>query len=429
MTGRQSIPSPLRELSHHPLVDRIVVLGAAVILWFVTITHLDVIAAGLRSFLIAILLLPHPSVLAAAVSVQLLAIWLASIVWVPFTAMVTLEALKPGFTRQIREPLSTRMRHSETNLPHTHRWRLGCWMLVVIAFVAVEAPILRPTDSLAQGELQATRLKAPLSLEEMQRPAEYPGRAGAGVLERTLTTDLVTLGLRSIPGDDVTRPRQPFCFLLGSDSVGRDVLSRLIDGTRVSLTIGCLATLAALLLGGSIGFLAGYLGRLTDRILMWLVDVFLSIPSLFLVIMFAFFLGTSLLQLIAVLALSGWMGVARVVRGEVLHLRQREFVLAARLFGQSRVAIFRRHLLPNILPAVLSAAILLVSDTILGEAALSFLGYGVQPPTPSWGNTLGEAVTHLDHAWWLALFPGLALFALLFALHLVAEELQHALKD
>jgi peptide/nickel transport system permease protein len=215
---------------------------------------------------------------------------------------------------------------------------------------------------------------------------------------------------------------------MGTDGVGRDVFSRLLYATRVSLSIGVSATFFGLLIGCLVGFCSGYFGGMIDRILVWIVDVFLSIPSLFLVIVLIFVTGNSYFNLIVVLSLSGWMGIARLVRGEVLHLKDREFILAARLLGQSSAAIIRKHLLPNVLPMILSAAVLLFSDTVLGAAGLSFLGLGIQPPIPSWGNMIGESLTYIDRAWWIAVFPGLALSTLMVALYVVSEQIQEALK-
>ncbi len=401
----------------------------SVILWALTIDRADILVAGIRSFGVSMaLFMTAPAKAWAMMSTALTEAWIACAFWPVILAVFTAVAVLP---EEVRGNLRTRIAPVErlvTSLPRNPRWTAGVWLLAFFVFVAIEAPILVTTDPLTQGDLGTTRLVPPLSattVADRQIPEAGPGSSG---LETMLARDLVTLRIRSAPPERSGNADHPMVFLLGTDSVGRDVLSRVIVGTRVSLMIGILATVGALLLGSLIGFVAGLAGRWPDSILMWIVDVFLSIPSLFLVITFAFFLGNSVAQLILVLVLSGWMGVARIVRGEVLHLRRREFVLAARLFGQRSGTIIRRHLLPNVLPTILTAAILQVSDTILAEAALGFLGYGVQPPVPSWGNMLGEAVAHLETAWWLAVFPGLCLVTLLISLHLLADELQQEWK-
>ncbi len=427
MPAAATISTPSHSASAR-FVSRSAVVIGTVVLWALTIDRLDILLAGMRSFGVTLaLLVSHPSVAWTMMSAGLTEAWIACAVWPLGLAGFSAAAIVPDQALRLWRPLVW-FDGQRLSLPHTTRWNVGAWMLAFFVFVAIEAPILVTTDPLAQGELGTTRLVPPFSATTVAGHLAPEQRAGASSLETLLADDLVTLRIRSAPPDRTGETDHPLFFILGTDSVGRDVLSRVIVGTRVSLMIGILATLGALLLGGTIGFLAGSTGRWSDSVLMWIVDVFLSIPSLFLVITFAFFLGNSVAQLILVLVLSGWMGVARIVRGEVLHVRHREFVLAAQLFGQSTRTIIRRHLLPNILPTVLTAAILQVSDTILAEAALGFLGYGVQPPTPSWGNMLGEAVAHLETAWWMAVFPGLCLMSLLIALHLIADELQRGWK-
>jgi peptide/nickel transport system permease protein len=211
-------------------------------------------------------------------------------------------------------------------------------------------------------------------------------------------------------------------FLLGSDAVGRDVLSRAIIGTRTSLAIGIVAAFGALLLGTIAGLGASLGTTVVNRAVTWTTDVFLSIPSIFLVVALAFFVGGSLWGLIAVLVLSGWMRTARIVRGEMLHLREQEFIQAARLLGVSRIRLVQRHFLPNLVPVLATSTVLLISEMLLAEAALGFLGFGVQPPLPSWGNMLGEAITHLERSWWIAAAPGTCLTIFVLALHHTAER-------
>jgi peptide/nickel transport system permease protein len=195
-------------------------------------------------------------------------------------------------------------------------------------------------------------------------------------------------------------------FLFGTDDNARDVFSRVVAGTRVSLGIGISAALGALLLGGAVGFSAGLSRGVLDGVLMRLTDLFLAIPSLFLVIGILAFVGQSITTVVVVLSLSGWMGIARVVRAEVVSLREREFILAARLLRVSTWKIITRHLLPNLRPVIVTATVLQFANAVLGEASLGFLGLGIQPPTATWGNIMGEATGYLASAWWIGVSPG-----------------------
>jgi peptide/nickel transport system permease protein len=216
--------------------------------------------------------------------------------------------------------------------------------------------------------------------------------------------------------------RNDFHFLFGSDDAGRDVLSRAIAGARVSLGIGLAAALASLLIGAFIGLAAGLGGRWMDVLLMRLTDLALAIPGIFVAIGLVAFFGQSILTLVLVLAGLGWMGTARIVRGQVLVLREREFVLAAGLLGVPAWRIAVRHLVPNLLPVLVSATVLQFANAVLAEAALGFLGLGVQPPTASWGNMMGEALGSLQRGWWIGLFPGAMLASVLVAAHSMAED-------
>jgi peptide/nickel transport system permease protein len=206
-------------------------------------------------------------------------------------------------------------------------------------------------------------------------------------------------------------------FLFGTDDNARDVFCRVVAGTRVSLGIGISAALGALLIGGAVGFAAGMSRGILDAVLMRLTDLFLAIPSLLLVIGILAFVGQSVTTIVVVLSLSGWMGIARVVRGEVLSLREREFILAAKLLRVSTWKIITRHLLPNLRPVIMTAAVLQFANAVLGEASLGFLGLGIQPPTATWGNMMGEATGYLASAWWVGVFPGILLAVVLVAAH------------
>lgn len=213
----------------------------------------------------------------------------------------------------------------------------------------------------------------------------------------------------------------------GTDALGRDVLSRMLYGGRVSLWVGFVAVGLSTAIGLVLGLAAGYFGKLTDEIIMRLVDVMLCFPSFFLILAVIAFLQPSLLNIMIVIGLTSWMGVARLVRAETLTLRSRDFVLAARVAGAGPGRIIFGHILPNALAPVLVSATLGVAGAILVESSLSFLGLGVQPPDPSWGNMLTEGKEVLGMASWLSVFPGLAILITVLGYNLLGEGLRDLL--
>jgi len=199
-------------------------------------------------------------------------------------------------------------------------------------------------------------------------------------------------------------------FPLGTDQLGRDVLSRMIYGARISLTVGVAAMVITMTIGVAIGLLSGFFGGLVDFILMRFTDIMLTLPALLLAMAFVAVLRPSLLSILLVIGLVSWTGVARVVRAEALSLTQRDFVVAARTLGASSSRLVLLHVLPNTLPIVVVMAVLGTSGTLLLDAGLSFLNLGVPPPTPSWGRMIEEATMYFRTAPWLAIFPGTAIF-------------------
>lgn len=219
-------------------------------------------------------------------------------------------------------------------------------------------------------------------------------------------------------------------YVLGTDGYGRDLLSRILYGSRVSLTLGFIAVLLSVTLGTFVGLMAGYFGRYTDSMLMRIVDVLLAFPALFLIlIIIAVFEGVSvprILLIVVVLGLTRWMGISRLVRGEVLSLKEREHVMAAHALGFGHARILFRHILPNVLTPIIVNATLRIGGIILVEAALSYLNIGVQPPTASWGNIIFEGKDVLAHAWWVSTLPGFAIVLVVVCFNLVGDGLRDA---
>jgi peptide/nickel transport system permease protein len=215
--------------------------------------------------------------------------------------------------------------------------------------------------------------------------------------------------------------------LLGTDHFGRDIFSRLLYGARISLSIGFLAVFISLTIGAVLGALAGYLGGWVDVVVTRFADSVLAFPRIVLVMLLAALFQPSIFLIVAALALTQWPSATRIVRGEVLALREREFVEAARALGFSTFRIIFRHLLPNAMPPLIVAASLGIGNTIVLEAGLSFLGLGLQPPTPSWGIMVAEGRNYLMDAWWIVTFPGLAIVLVVLSFNLIGDGLRDAL--
>ena len=261
---------------------------------------------------------------------------------------------------------------------------LGLLILIVISTAAVAAPLLAPVDPTIQEVTQ--RLKPP----------------GWGTPDGRIN-------------------------LLGTDHLGRDILSRLIYGARISLVIGLSAVALAGTLGTLLGLVAGYRGGRVDDLIMRATDTMLAMPFILLALAVIAVLGSSLRNIIFVLGITSWVSYARIVRAEVLTLRTREFIVATLALGSGGRRIVFRHLLPNVLTPVIVIATLEVARMIILESALSFLGLGVQPPTPTWGGMLADGRAYLSTAWWQATFPGLSIMLTVLGINLLGDWLRDIL--
>src|SRR3954470_23615430 len=289
----------------------------------------------------------------------------------------------PGQTRDFVATETSRPRQSPLGIAVravlSHRSsRVAAVLLGVIIAVGVLAPLLAPYDPAAQPDIVA--------LKDLPPSLAHP---------------------------------------FGTDPYSRDVLSRVLYGARLSLTIGILATIVSLTLGVAYGAIAGYLGGIVDAIMMRILDALLSIPRLLLLLgVLVAWPHLSIGALILFLGLTGWCGLSRIVRGQVLALKHAEFVTAAQAIGASRRRILARHLLPNIISPVAWGARLGVADVIVLEAGLSFLGIGVPQPLASWGNIIQDGVDQISTLWWLSLFPGLFMVLTVMTLNILGEALR-----
>lgn len=310
----------------------------------------------------------------------------------------------------------------------------GGGFLTLLGLLAIGAPWLGLRNPAAQPDGLVLRDLAPLSRVEAIALADgglqFAHRIRAlpdGSVEYLRGTTWKSLRATDLAGP---RPedwhRQPV-YLLGTDGFGRDLLSRLIYGARVSMLIGLLAATMATLVGAGVGLLSGLAGGWMDALLMRFTDLVLSVPRLFLALMIVALYGASLTTTVLVLAATTWMAAARLVRGEILSARELGFVQAARAAGAPRWRLGLLHLLPVALVPLIVQGTLLFSDTILLETALSFLGLGVPPPTPSWGNLIADGRHSLFDAWWVATLPGLAIASTILALNLLGDSARERL--
>ena len=231
---------------------------------------------------------------------------------------------------------------------------------------------------------------------------------------------------------DFTRVRHPGFwdptgstnFLLGTDQIGRDIWSRLLHGGRVSLVVALFSVTCGMLVGTTLGLAAGFLGGIVDEIVMRLVDAWIALPFIMLALVIKIVLGTSFGIMFLVLALIAWVGYVRPIRGEVLSLRERDYVAAARVAGASRFRVAFHHILPGVTSTIIVLSTLQAGGIVLAEATLSYLGVGIPQPTPTWGNMIAEGRQYLDTAWWISTMPGIAIFLLVLSLNFTGDWLR-----
>ncbi|MDR1832890.1 MAG: ABC transporter permease [Fusobacteriaceae bacterium] len=229
---------------------------------------------------------------------------------------------------------------------------------------------------------------------------------------------------QNLPGRLASPSMAHWC---GTDEFGRDIFARLIHGARVSLKVGFVSVTMSILAGGALGAIAGYFGGVLDNVIMRIMDIFLAIPSILLAIAIVSALGPNMINLMVAIAISSVPQFARIVRASVLTIRDQEFIEAARAIGASNTRIIYRHIIPNCLAPIIVRGTLGVASAILSTAGLSFIGLGIQPPAPEWGNMLSGGRQYLRSAWWVTTFPGVSIMLTIFALNLLGDGLRDAL--
>ena len=425
------------------------------------------------------LLIVSPESFQQIFTFEILEFWIASLyilvapILLAWLSARTLKKARTGKMAQNQDELSLREIGWHSFKKHT----IALYASVVVFILystAFLAPLVSPFSPFEQQDFLVTAYKKPLTridalILEDRKGVTIPLRKGSNLSDRltnTLISDFQVLKTRNEPhklrfvdsyriegnsviyyqghrekvigfealagGNEYRKNGNPEfivtrSFILGTDQYGRDILSRVIYGSKISLSIGFLVVLISVTLGTIVGVSSGYFGGIIDNTLMRVVDILIAFPALFLILIIIATFGNSIFLIVITLSFTGWMGVARIVRSQVLSLKEQEFILAAKSLGLSHLRIIFRHLVPNTLTPVIVAATLRIGSIILTEAGLSFLGLGVQPPTPSWGNIINEGRDSLLNHWWISTFPGVAILTTVVCFNLIGDGVRDAL--
>ncbi|MFZ0928692.1 MAG: ABC transporter permease [Syntrophobacteraceae bacterium] len=310
----------------------------------------------------------------------------------------------------------------------------GLWITIFLVFVAIFAPLLandKPIVFYHQGNVyfpvfSGADKVGPFVWRDMKKKAPFVYQHVTGKENAIAIWPLVKYSPTEYNLLEYLAPPDSRHWF-GTDDSGRDVLSRMIYGARISLSVGFVAVGIALIIGIWLGAMAGYFGGWIDMVISRAIEIMLTIPTFFLIIAIIAFLPPSIYNIMVVIGLTGWTGVARFVRAEFLKLKQLDFITALRALGASNKRIIFLHMLPNAMAPVLVSAVFGIAGAILTESSLSFLGFGVPPPTPSWGEILSQSRDYIEFAWWLTIFPGFAIFISITAYNLVGEGLRDAM--
>ena len=430
----------------------------------------ELVLISFRSLCTAIaLFLSAPTALMEIFSSEIIEFWAGAIYLVTIPLIFALIARKSF--RKKRTPTHAELSPGKISLRAFMRHTIAIYASCVIFILysaAFLAPFIAPFSPYDQQDFLVTAYQPPLARLDalvLNQPKNLiiPLQKGTGTsidLANSLITDFQRLKTRNEPNairfvneyhlegdkviyhqgmrtktialDELAKTKEnkiavTRTFILGTDQYGRDILSRVIYGSKISLSIGFLVVLISVSLGTVIGVTSGYFGGWIDAIMMRIVDVLIAFPALFLILIIIATFGNSIYLIVITLSFTGWMGVARIVRSQVLSLKEQEFILAAKSLGLSNMRIIFRHLAPNTLTPVIIAATLRIGSIILTEAGLSFLGLGVQPPTPSWGNIINEGRDSLLNYWWISTFPGIAILTTVVCFNLIGDGVRDAL--
>ena len=335
------------------------------------------------------------------------------------TTAAQLKAQQPGLKEAAATSRRNARRRAWRMLRRGRLGLVGLILLAIIALAAIFAPLVAPHDPLV-GDLDVSR-KCPAF-------TTCPNLGGAvGGQGQAQPSSIGGFNLPGAAAGASAPPRGSLEYPLGTDANGRDVFSRIVYAARVSLVVGVAAVLLGGLVGVVAGLVCGFYGGVIDAVIMRIADIQLAFPFILLAIAIVAVLGGGLLNVILVLGIGSWVPYARLVRGQVLSAKQQEYIIASRTIGARDPAILFRHLLPNVLTPAIIIATFGIAAAIIGEATLSFLGVGIRPPTPTWGNMLADGRAYVASAWWLATFPGVAILVTVLSINMIGDWVRDVL--